>query len=858
MEFIKNLSINVNKLPEYKYFKCKFTEEVPLDLVMCMLKSTDERLKPKMKALLNTYRLEIKNDKVITRYSDRFGLGRHYPQNHISLSVLPRIFKNTVFSIMGFIDIDLKKSHPNIINSIARKNNIELAGVQYYINNFDAICDEFRLNYSTKLSNDQVKYVFNMILYGGSFSTWCEEIREGDEERGYAPIKLNTDCGMLKCISDYETDVKLMNERIIEANPDAHSKIMDNKKSEWKNKNKVMSYFLGTIENHILYSAYCYLIDNDYTRKSINNFLAYDGLTIDGNLKNHNSENIDYTKMIDGMNECIKKCCGLDGVVMVFKEFKEDDLLMDVVKSYKYEKVVKYVDNTGNNCPLTDYDIAKEIASDCGKDFVFIEKKVWYSWDDTEKIWIKNDGWAFREVMSNRFYDLVMEKNNLMFDKKKIIGDQISLIIEDKNKKDEIKNLQTELKTIDSVLMRISKLMTKIKTTIDKDHILKSAQDILRDTNFEKTINTTKYVLPFDKDKMIDLKTNDVYERTKVDKFSHYCDVKLIELSEEQEKDIREYFMALFCQNNVVMQCFINIIKSIMTGQILPFLFICVGDGRNGKSLLFKVLNEIFGEFMDTISKAVLIKSRNKSHITTELEKLKNIRLGFISEVESTDEIDEKNMRSLTGGDKLNNRGLAVTDVSIINSATMIISTNEIPGIKTLKANRDRVVITEFLNNFEGRDNDFENKLLAKKDLIFSFIMKFGKVENFKNISDFPPEMISASNRYFDGKDYLKLFINDCITILTEKEIEANGKSVKISATKFRQLFDNYCRDKVLPLDFSTQAIITARLKKEFKIEKFESNGTTKYLNIVAKTEVDDNDEEDGIPKNEVLSSVQK
>lgn len=54
----------------------------------------------------------------------------------------------------------------------------------------------------------------------------------------------------------------------------------------------------------------------------------------------------------------------------------------------------------------------------------------------------------------------------------------------------------------------------------------------------------------------------------------------------------------------------VTIFKSIFSGITFRNIFFFTGDGSNGKSLLFKLLNNIFGKAMDVISNDVLIQKK--------------------------------------------------------------------------------------------------------------------------------------------------------------------------------------------------------------------------------------------------------
>ena len=95
---------------------------------------------------------------------------------------------------------------------------------------------------------------------------------------------------------------------------------------------------------------------------------------------------------------------------------------------------------------------------------------------------------------------------------------------------------------------------------------MREIADIIKDAKFADDLNKEQFVLPLKKGKMINLKTLTVYERTIKNKFNYECIANYVEKPEDEEKDIKKYFMELFCNNEATMKCVLNIIKSIFTG----------------------------------------------------------------------------------------------------------------------------------------------------------------------------------------------------------------------------------------------------------------------------------------------------
>ena len=208
----------IEKLPNYDEFKGEFNEIIDKKLCNLIMESENETLTLLMKTAFQNQIIDNLNEKgeLVVNHNQRHNVGRFYPDNDISLIVQARIIKHTIFYYLKWRDIDQVKGHPTIIYEIGKLNNIVFEGIKFYINNFDKICNELIDYYSiegeTPLNKDDVKYLFNMTIYGGSFQTWRDNTINGDIDKGYLPkpfankplhtcyVKFKTDCDKFKTL----------------------------------------------------------------------------------------------------------------------------------------------------------------------------------------------------------------------------------------------------------------------------------------------------------------------------------------------------------------------------------------------------------------------------------------------------------------------------------------------------------------------------------------------------------------------------------------------------------------------------------------------------------------------------------
>jgi hypothetical protein len=64
-------------------------------------------------------------------------------------------------------------------------------------------------------------------------------------------------------------------------------------------------------------------------------------------------------------------------------------------------------------------------------------------------------------------------------------------------------------------------VLKRLKTHTDKNHIAKEVTDLIFDAKFSKDVNNAEYLLPIKDKKIIDIRTNEVRDRTIEDKFDY-------------------------------------------------------------------------------------------------------------------------------------------------------------------------------------------------------------------------------------------------------------------------------------------------------------------------------------------------
>ncbi len=366
----------------------------------------------------------------------------------------------------------------------------------------------------------------------------------------------------------------------------------------------------------------------------------------------------------------------------------------------------------------------------------------------------------------------------------------------------------------------ISKIEAKFQSTGNRNNIIREVQSILSKDRmtFEKALDVKLDVVPIASGKIFNVLTKELKDRTIEDKWTFECPVRYFEtIPEDLNEELERYFNAVFCGRKDTLQVFIDIVKSAICGKPLRFIFFLIGEGRNGKSLLLKLISSVFPKFMDVISNDVIIEKKNRSNITTEYEKLENVRIGYITELKEEQQLDNTMVKKITGGDGVDVRGLQKTNRTIRPTTTLFVATNQMPNIDVDKATHDRLGCFPFNNRFDI-DTEIETRMLRPEMLscVFSYIMNNGVV---RSSFEFTDEMLVKRDEVIadNETDYLKDFIlENCEECEVDRGKGNKSPTGVIKVNDFRQKYNTWLSVHKYPAENSKSSnVFVRKLKKQ-------------------------------------------
>jgi len=808
--FLKKNSLTVvlNKIEKYSAFKGEWSYKIPRDFIDAVLSNEDvndrgERLISDVckASFKNNIVDRLRNDTLTVEWkpTDKIPFGRRYSggfkenQSTANFGVQARSIKNSYFEREGWVDFDLVKCHPQLICELIRTSgkNLEYGILQEYINDFDSISkrliDVYSADKKNPLNSDDIKGLFNLTIYGGSFNTWKKWMETDDPKKNYVGKPVQNMMSPFyakfnKCVRDFReaiiADNKELLDVIIKAKPLRYDEIQKRmetpEEARHRQERSLLSYYLQIFENHCLYIGYKTMLDNKWIdpRKAD---LCYDGFT---------------TKLLEGCpemdlilqtinNEIVKKT----GIQMTFKNkpFKDtvpsivnlpqrdddDNSSKDNLEELKALAIVRW------DTILNPYNLAIRLLDNWGDNICLCQKSLF----------------VFR---NGRWYNETDEKQPRSNLNAYITGDLFAVVKELFENDDVlIADTKTALKIHSRLLSGLRGDYSKIRSL--EKHILANAREV--DDIFDKN----PFLLGFNNG-VIELNTG-LFRPYKYDDyitFSCGYDYQSIDYSIPTNIELQETLKNILFDihpDDDVRRLYLQTLASSLDGNQYQKLFLFTGAGGNGKGLTGSIMRQILGGYSYNPPAALIKDFNDKAGAASpDLIKMRGKRYIDFTEVKGV--ISTGTLRKLTGGDKIAARALYVDTCEFNLSSTIFMEFNDPPDLdgEPMEADYRRMVIVPFTNIFTDDESKIGKTINGKKYLkgnpyyvSHEFIQKIAPIfldlllgtyltyydEEIRGIKfDVPDVCKMATNAFMSNQNPIKQFMEANYVVEGEEKIK--------------------------------------------------------------------------------------
>lgn len=792
-EILSDFKIDIQKIKVYEHFKKTFREKTCLKLVDLMLSDKFRNtFKSNHIELLERYKTFIQNDEIFIKYNQRFELGRHYPDDNKSIISLPRVMKHTIMKMLGWIDADMVSAHPTFACQVGKLANQPFHYIQQYIDDRDTILQNVIDTFSipeNPITRDEAKSLFNIMAYGGGFSTW----KTGENSLNNKPILDIKTGNTLKFIKSFKRDCKTAKELIYQNNPEIIQKVKGKLiLGSDELKRRVCSYFYGVIENDALYDLYQFLL-NKHSIVDCEVSPEYDGMCFKP------MENIDYQSLFDEFSDIYfnENNFRVNFKVKSYDRVRQD--ILDEMKILSETNVdVESVESvaicetaiceTETPSPITITQSFSPIIITNENNFMIPVEILYLGSNDVSRfiapklseimkysrileIWI-----AYNE--RTHFWEKIKKPEATLatFLQKALNNTRQWLINQ------QTKNLSSGKQSdpqIEKELQQTCNWYAKASHKSDLSEMKDFLTTYICDDNFINTLDNNTYQLTF-QNGILDLKTMKFRNGlVKEDYLTKCIPCNYVKPSLEQVSDVRKELLKICNNYESYLEYYLSLIGYCLTGDAEReqiFGYFRGQSASNGKSVIFEVLEDVMPNYVK--------KAENKLFDATfdmkkELPSFYGKRLIWVNEL-SEQKKDADRLKAFADGTTYSFGRNYATESEILNVIfKIIIVSNYSLNIKADNGVVRRFKLCQFNSKFdENYTEDNYEKLEFKKDKNFGTKLrnefKMALIEllaqygnhywNEKNLKEYPIEWSEEASENMNDNNKFDVWFNENFT----------------------------------------------------------------------------------------------
>jgi len=440
-----------------------------------------------------------------------------------------------------------------------------------------------------------------------------------------------------------------------------------------------------------------------------------------------------------------------------------------------------FIEQSISAAEITEVDLAMVLYSICKDNYVCtnIKNNIWYQYKGHK--WHENEtGRDLRMIISKKMY-------KMYFIKIRDLQEKLSTLDSD--------NDNIQFQKIKKSLKKITEICTNLKRTPWRNNIMRESRDLFYDNLFINKLDQNPYLLCFN-NCVVDIKHKLHRAGVPEDYISKSTNIDYIPYNNDKyENTINEieYFMRqLFPDKNLNRYMWEHLSSSLVGTNNNQTFNIYTGCGANGKSKLVDLMSKSLGEYKGTVPITLITQKRNTiGGTSSEIVQLVGIRYAVMQEPSKTDIINEGIMKEITGGDPIQGRALFKDTITFVPQFNLVVCTNTMLGINS---NDDgtwrRIRVCDFESKFVDKpynniklpkedypyqfpiDKNIDNKFEEWSPIFMSILVKMA-YEMEGNVVDCD-KVLSSSNEYREGQDYLSEFIKE--NIYEEREGFINSK----------------------------------------------------------------------------------
>jgi P4 family phage/plasmid primase-like protien len=407
------------------------------------------------------------------------------------------------------------------------------------------------------------------------------------------------------------------------------------------------------------------------------------------------------------------------------------------------------------------YDLAVLLHEQVGHQYVFTDAG-WYTFNNHKWIFIERDGYELRNKISKdlvEFFDGMLRETYI----------KLSQTPNDEDLKKNQKDIACIIKCL--------------KTTNFKNNVMKECQEVFYDRDFEKKLNTNRYLIGF-QNGVFDLENNYFRKGLPTDYISVQMSISYKEFDSNDRRVIDVYnFLEKVFPDSSLRRYFMDVMSETFVGyNHRKNVYFWTGEGDNGKSITQMFFEKMFGKLSIKGPTTMITSKRPGSgSANAELARTGNgVRTIFLEEPDPDEEIYIGVFKHLSGNDTIYARDLfqkGKDAPEIVPMFKLFVICNELPSIRKGgdKATWNRIRVIPFESTFSKTapstieeqirdkvfpvDSNFAQKI---PELVEPFAWVLLNHRTQPKINE-PEKVLTATDRYRMNNDYKHQFASQSI-----------------------------------------------------------------------------------------------
>ena len=390
--------------------------------------------------------------------------------------------------------------------------------------------------------------------------------------------------------------------------------------------------------------------------------------------------------------------------------------------------------------------------------------------------WKKDEGETLRLKISQEMYGIYQRKIDQY-------TEELRIATEDQD--------QEKIETCKKKMLHVSQVQIKLKRTSDKNNIIREAQALFYDENFRTSVNNDKLLLGFNNG-VVDFRQKCFRDGCPSDYITLSTGIDFREFDPSEDKDISDAiltFMEKLFPDPEINRYMWDHLASILVGTNLNQTFnFYLGVGSNGKSVLTTLIEKMLGEYSKIVPLAAVTDKRpGMGGLSPEMADLKGARFGLLMEPSKDMVLNEGQMKQVTGGDRVQARGLYCDTESFSLQITLVVMCNVLFDIKSNdEGTWRRIRVVDFVSKFVDNQSDVNeenNKYLKDPSLgdklddwapVLAGMLVKRCFETNGRVVDCEP-VLAASRKYRQGQDHIEAFVQEKV-VKTDNPRDRIGK----------------------------------------------------------------------------------